>query len=232
MERPRRGSDPEKLPAVPEDIDVTVLPKPVLAELKSLSPGLSLFLMQHLACALNAIDAGDFELGLAHARAARTRGARIATVRETCGIAAYQCEEWAEALSELRTYTRLTGSPEHLPVMADCERGLGRPERALTLARSQDVGRLDVEGRIEMRIVAAGAGRDLGQIEAAVTTLECKELTSKSTAPWSARLRYAYADMLLAAGRAKEAREWFVKAALVDADDLTDAADRAMAIDV
>ena len=217
---------------MPDDIDVTVLPKPVLAELKALSPGLSLFLMQHLTCALNAMEAEDFALGLAHARAARTRGARIAVVRETCGIAAYHCEEWAEALSELRTYARITGSPEHLAILADCERGMGRPERALTLARSQDVGRLDVEGRVEMRIVAAGARKDLGQIEAAVATLECKELTSRSTQPWSARLRYAYADMLLAAGRAKEARDWFVKATLVDADDLTDAADRAMAIDV
>ena len=214
-----------------EDIDVTVLPKPVLAEFKSLSPGLGLFLMQHLAAALNAMESEDFETALAHARAARSRGARIAVVRETCGIAAYQCQQWAEALSELRTYARITGSPEHLAVMADCERGLGRPERALTLARSQDVGRLDAEGRIEMRIVAAGARRDLGQIEAAIATLECKELSSKSTAPWAARLRYAYAEMLLAGGRAKEARDWFVKAALVDADDLTDAADRAMAID-
>ena len=211
---------------------MTVLPKPVLAEFKSLSPGLGLFLMQHLAAALNAMEAGDVETALAHARAARSRGARIAVVRETCGIAAYQNQQWAEALSELRTYARITGSPEHLAVMADCERGLGRPERALTLARSQDVGRLDAEGRIEMRIVAAGARRDLGQIDAAIATLECKELSSKSTAPWSARLRYAYAEMLLAGGRPKEARDWFVKAALVDADDLTDAADRAMAIEV
>ena len=83
-----------------------------------------------------------------------------------------------------------------------------------------------------MRIVASGARRDLGQIDAAIATLECKELASKSDEPWSARLRYAYADALLAGGRNKEARDWFVKATLVDADDLTDAAERAMQIDV
>ncbi len=234
LEEPRakRSGDPEKLPAVPEDIDVSVLPKPVLAELRSLSPGLGNFLMEHLTCAVNAMEAGDFELGLAHARAARSRGARIAVVRETCGLAAYRCEEWAEALSELRTFARITGSSEHLPILADCERGLGRPERALSLARSQEVGRLGVEGRVEMRIVASGARRDLGQLEAAIATLECKELSSKSTEPWSARLRYAYADALLAAGRKAEARDWFVKTALIDADDLTDAADRAVAIEV
>jgi len=218
------------LPPIPEDLDVSVLPKPVLAELKALSPGLSRFLMEHLTCALNAMEAEDWQLGLAHARAARSRGARIAVVRETCGIAAYHCQEWAEALSELRTYTRITGRPDNLPVMADCERGLGRPERALTLARSQDVGRLDVEGRVEMRIVAAGARRDMGQLDAAIATLECKELNSKSTDPWSARIRYAYAEMLLAAGRKDEARDWFVKAALVDAEELTDAAERAVHI--
>ena len=220
------------IPAVPEDIDVSVLPKPVLAELRALSPGLSRFLMDHLTCALNALEAEDYELALAHARAARSRGARIAVVRETCGIAAYRAEQWAEALSELRTFTRITGKPDQLPVMADCERGMGRPERALTLARSQDVGRLDVEGRVEMRIVAAGARKDMGQIDAAIATLECKELTSKSTDPWSARLRYAYADMLLAAGRKEEARDWFVKATLVDEEELTDAAERAVAIEI
>ena len=186
--------------------------------------------MDHLTCAVNASEAEDWPLALAHARAARSRGARIAVVRETCGLAAYRCEEWAEALSELRTYMRITGRPDHLPVMADCERGLGRPERALTLARSKDVGRLDVEGRVEMRIVAAGARRDMGQLDAALATLECKELTSKSTEDWSARIRYAYAEMLLAAGRKEEARDWFVKAALVDPDELTDAAERAVEI--
>ena len=44
---------------------------------------------------------------------------------------------YAEALRELRTVRRLSGSSEHLPIMADCERGLGRPERALALARER-----------------------------------------------------------------------------------------------
>ena len=33
------------------------------------------------------------------------------------------------ALRELRTYRRITGRDDQLPLMADCERGLGRPER-------------------------------------------------------------------------------------------------------
>jgi hypothetical protein len=44
--------------------------------------------------------------------------------------------------------------------------------------------------------------------------------------PWSARLFYAYADALLAAGRTEEARDAFARAAAADADSETDAADR------
>ena len=61
---------------------------------------------------------------------------------------------------------RISGSPDYLPMMADCERGLGRPERALALATSAESGRLDREGKVELLIVAAGARRDLGQADA------------------------------------------------------------------
>jgi hypothetical protein len=49
--------------------------------------------------------------------------------------------------------------------------------------------------------------------------------------PWTARLRYAYADALLAAGREAEAREWFAKAVEADRDGSTDASDRLAALD-
>jgi hypothetical protein len=42
----------------------------------------------------------------------------------------------------------------------------------------------------------------------------------------TARLRYAYADTLLAAGREEEALEWFHRAAAADADGATDAIER------
>nr|BFE80418.1 hypothetical protein GCM10020093_030190 [Planobispora longispora] len=93
-------------------------------------------------------------------------------VREAVGIAAYYAEHFAEALSDLRTARRITGSDEFLPIMADCERGLGRPERALDLVRSKEAERLDREGKIELAIVESGARRDLGQKDAAVVTLQ------------------------------------------------------------
>jgi hypothetical protein len=109
--------------------------------------------------------------------------------------------------------------------MADCERGLGKPLKALALAGSPEVSRLAKAEEIEMRIVASGARRDLGEFDAAVITLTCKELKVKSE-PWSIRLHYAYADALASAGRTEEARQWFALCADLDEDESTDALER------
>jgi hypothetical protein len=110
--------------------------------------------------------------------------------------------------------------------MADCERALGRPERALALARNPAVDRLSADLRAEMTIVEAGARRDLGELDAALRTLEGAPLTSRSRADWVVRLRYAYADTLLAAGRTEDAVAWFHRTAGIDRDHITDAAER------
>jgi hypothetical protein len=56
--------------------------------------------------------------------------------------------------------------------------------------------------------------------------LQVPELHRAVDEPWSARLRYAYADVLDALGRTDEARRWFTAAVQVDSDELTDAAER------
>ncbi len=147
------------------------------------------------------------------------------------GFAAYGVGKYAEALSEFRAARRMTGGVHLWPVMADCERGMGRPERALDMAGEPEVQKLDKAGQVEMRIVAAGARRDMGQTEAAVVTLQSPELASSAIHPWTARLRYAYADVLLAVGREDEAREWFSKALDADRDGTTDASDRLAELD-
>lgn len=91
--------------------------------------------------------------------------------------------------------------------------------------------KLDKAGQVEMRLVAAGARRDMGQLDAAIVTLQSSELASNAVHPWTARLRYAYADALLAAGREDEAREWFGKALEADKDGSTDASDRLAEMD-
>ena len=82
-----------------------------------------------------------------------------------------------------------------------------------------------------MTIVEAGARRDMGQLDAALRTLELAPLTSKSRASWVVRLRYAYADTLEAAGRETDALAWFHRTNAIDADQITDAADRAEALE-
>ncbi|MEU4564752.1 Replicase polyprotein 1ab [Actinoplanes sp. NPDC023936] len=185
---------------------------------------------RHLVAAGQIIDE-DSELALQHAIAARRLASRIAVVREAVGLAAYAAGDWTTAIAELRTYHRMTGRQTHLAELADCERALGRPERAIDLYRGADMAKLEKSGSIELLIVAAGARSDLGQHDAAVAMLQVKELTSEEDAEWAARLRYAYADALLAAGRREEAREWFARAASLDAEQLTDAAERLLELD-
>jgi len=120
----------------------------------------------------------------------------------------------------------MTGDDAYVPVMADCERGLGRPRKALELLGSVPDSSLPPDARVEARIVMAGARRDLGQHEAALLVLQGPDLTTRRTEPWLARLRYAYADTLLDLGRTDEAATWFERAMAADLEGETDAADR------
>ncbi|MGC4870290.1 tetratricopeptide repeat protein [Micromonospora sp. DT53] len=185
---------------------------------------------RHLVATGQLIDENPAE-ALAHALAARRLASRISAVREAVGLAAYHAGEWQSAIAELRTYHRMSGLQSHLAVLADCERALGRPERAIDLFRGADREKLDQAVAIELLIVAAGARGDLGQKDAAVAMLQVPDLTSEATVPWTARLRYAYADALLAVGRREEAREWFSRAADVDTEGETDAAERLLELD-
>ena len=173
----------------------------------------------------------DPEQAYAYSKVALRLASRVAAVREAAGFAAYANQKFSEALAEFRAARRMTGNVDLWPVMADCERGLGRPEKALDMAGAAEVHKLDKAGQVEMRLVAAGARRDMGQLDAAIVTLQSPELASSSVQPWTARLRYAYADALLAAGREGEAREWFAKAVEADKDGSTDASDRLAELD-
>ena len=169
----------------------------------------------------------DPETAYQHALAARARAARLAVVREATGEAAYAAGHYAEALAELRAAKRMNGATAYLPIMADCHRALGHPDQALKLAKSPSVANFAPEAKAEMTLVEAGARRDLGQFDAALRTLEMAPLNSKSRAAWVVRLRYAYADTLLAAGRETDALAWFHRTQAIDGEQITDAAERA-----
>ena len=212
-------------PAIPEEVKATDLDPAVRRDLLGLERQNADEVARHLVMAGNLVDE-DPALALQHARSARQRAGRIAIVREAVGITSYHAGEWAEALSELRAARRMGGGPGLLAVMADCERGMGRPERAIELGRSDEARALDADQAIELSIVVAGARMDLGQAEAAVVTLQTPELDPGKSGSAYGRLFYAYADALLAAGRRSDAITWFLNAAAADVDGETDAEDR------
>ena len=217
-------------PPIPDDITGRELDAFVTNQLKSLPEKLAVRVARHLVAASRLMDS-DPELAYAHTVSARARAARVAVVREASGEAAYAAGNFRDALSELKAARRISGEALYLPMMADCERAIGRPDRAIAMAKDPAVETLDESGQIEMRIVESGARRDLGQTAAAVRSLDGRELRSRSRADWSPRLRYAYAEALLADGQRELAREWFEPAAGVDLNDVTDAADRVAELD-
>ncbi|WP_434618980.1 hypothetical protein [Arthrobacter sp. A5] len=185
----------------------TELDKVTRAQLRTLEENSAEWVSRHLVMAGRLMDV-DPELSFQHALAASRRGGRLAAVREAVGLTAYAAGHYGEALREFRTYRRISGSNEHLPVMADCERGMGRPDRALDLIRSEDAETLDTAGRVELAIVASGARADLGEREAAVAALEIAQLDRNRAFSFSPRLFRAYSDALEAAGRSTEAATW------------------------
>lgn len=178
---------------------------------------------RHLAMVARLID-DDPTLAHQHAIAASRRAGRIGVVRETLGVTAYQTGDFALALRELRTYRRITGSDEQLPLMVDCERGLGRPSRALELARSVDASTLPAGVRAELAIARSGARLDLGQTQEALDELHVPELRKDKAFEWSPALLAAYATVLEDLGRDDEAAEWHALA-----DRAIDALERAHA---
>ncbi|HEY3534021.1 MAG TPA: tetratricopeptide repeat protein [Pedococcus sp.] len=200
-------------------------------QLRTLSKENAEGVAQHLVMVAALLEADDLEGAEAHAETAVRRAGRVPAAREALGLVAYRKGEWARALGEFRTARRLSGSSHLLPIMVDCERGLGRPERALALATSPEARTLGLEDRVELAIVVSGIRRDLGQPDAARLALEIPQLKAVGRKAWSARLSYAYAEALLELGRQDEARDWFARAADLDDDLQTDASERLAELD-
>ncbi|GAA1157520.1 tetratricopeptide repeat protein [Ornithinicoccus hortensis] len=212
-------------------MDTSQLDRAVWQELRTLSKDNAAGVAEHLVAAGLAMGEGDLDRALAHAKTASRRAGRVASVREALGVVHYRRGEWSNALAEFRTARRLSGSNHLLPQMADVERGLGRPERALELAAGPEAESLTRADRVELAIVVSGARRDLGQHEAGAATLRDLARSTRPSQPWAARLFYAYAEALLGLGQDDEAREWFDRALAADAADETDAAERLAELD-
>lgn len=220
-DRPRHD-DPE----IPEEITGRELDKVARSELKTLSKENAERVSQHLVMAGMLIDE-DPALAHRHAQAAARRAGRVSVVRETLAITAYATGDFALALRELRTHRRLSGSNEQLPLMVDCERGLGRPEKALELGRSVDRSTLSVGTRVELAIAMSGARLDLGETEKALLELEIPQLDPTTAYRYSPALFDTYAIVLEDLSRTDEAEVWarradVAAAAIAEADGVED----------
>ena len=231
---PARGARPDRIdraertdrdPRIPDDIHLDDLDPGVLNELRTLPEGLAEMVGRHLLAAEAALLEDDVDRAAAHVQAAHRRAARVSAVREAAGFVAYRQGEYAKALNEFRAVRRMTGNDAFIPILADCERGLGRPERALDLLK--ELRGAPPEVRIEGLIVGAGARADLGQLDAGIVMLRVPELEGDFDPEMQSRLQYAYADLLERSGEVEQARAWFAKAAALDTAELTDAAERA-----
>jgi hypothetical protein len=213
-------------PDIPDDVSPKELDRIALNELKTLSKENAEGVAKHLVMAARLIES-EPALAHQHAISAARRAGRIGVVRETLAITAYAIEDYALALRELRTYRRITGRDDQLPMMVDSERGLGRPERALELGRSVPRASLPVPVQVELAIAMSGARLDLGHPEAALAELEIPQLDPSTAYSYSPGLFDAYATVLEELGRTAEAEEWYSRAevaadALDEGDDEDD----------
>ena len=227
----REGSAPRPAePPLPDEVTGRELDRSVHQQLRTLTKENAEGVARHLVMVAALLEADDLDTAMAHAATAVRRAGRVPAAREALGLVAYRQGDYARALAEFRTVRRLSGSSHLLPLMADCERGLGRHARALELAASPEARSLSEAEKVELAIVVSGVRRDLGQDDAALLALEMPQLRRGPRAGMH-RLHYAYADALLHLGRTDEAREWLLRAVEGDTDNETDAVERLEELD-
>jgi tetratricopeptide (TPR) repeat protein len=208
-------------PEIPEWADPRELDASIRDALRGLDARNAAQVAGHLVVAGTLVD-DDPQTALAHARAARDRASRLAVVREAVGVAAYHAEDYAEAARELRAYRRMSGDQGYRAVLADCERAMGRPEVALRLVSEALAENPDAEETVELRLVEAGARRDLGEDAAARIVLESalggrpdpERLDAEDEG--QLRIAAAYADLLRAQGDEEKADQWLAAVAAID----------------
>jgi tetratricopeptide (TPR) repeat protein len=208
-------------PWIPEEIIFEDLDKSVRFELQTLPESLQERVGRHLLAAEVALGQDDMDSALEHSRQAKKLAGRVAVVREANGTIEYLAGEYSAALNELRAVRRMTGNNDFVAIMADCERGLGRPEKAIEFLKSIPASQMSPETTIEALIVSAGARADMGQVDAALLMLNIGALTSLPPGDLRARMQEAYSVLLEQAGRAGEVQKWRSRAIKSDINAVT-----------
>ena len=192
---------------------VHALPRDVVNELNRVArSGKERQAAARLERAVQLLERGDARGAAAEARKAKAFAPRSASVREVLGMALYEQGSWREALSELQTYRRISGRADQNHLIADADRALGRPERAVPLAEEALAARgVPIEARAEAVIVAASALADMGRFDQALGLLRRVRTRDDVARPEVIRVWYVIADVLQRAGRPREAAEQFRK---------------------
>jgi tetratricopeptide (TPR) repeat protein len=198
----------------------------VVRELRATArPGKGDILVKVFSESAGAFADGDYATAIRLGEQSKHMALRAASVRELLGLAYYRADRWQEAARELSAFRRISGTTEQNPVLADCYRAIGKPDRAVELC--DEIDRRAVEPAVfyEGQIVAAGALADAGRIDDAITRLERLELRPEVAEQHHLRAWYVLGDLLERRGRFTQAREWFEAVASAD-PELTDAPER------
>ncbi len=151
----------------------------------------------------------------------------VAAVRELTGLAAYRAERWTMARIHLKAHFAISGDPEHLPLVMDCDRA-NHKYRAVAktyeeLEEAEPTADTIAEGRIVMASTLADQQKYTEAIDLLVRAGGTKML--KNPAYRHVRLWYALADIFDRSGDQVSARELFARVVLAD-PDAYDAKDR------
>lgn len=193
-------------PVMPKGIEWSMLSRDERDRLRGLSKEHAENIGLHMLAAYSLADT-DPQWALQHAQWIAKQASRIDMARETLAFLAYRQGDYKLALREFKTAFRMNGFLDYLPFIADCERGLGHPERAIEVALSDDAKQLRGESKAEMFLVLAGAQGDLGNWDKAIDIVHTLGRSRGISGEYRMRALQAEQNFLEQAGRLEESAQ-------------------------
>ena len=191
-------------PKMPKGIEWSMLSTDDRERLRGLSKDHAENIGLHILAAYT-LEERDPELALEHAKWVAHQASRIDFARETLAFVAYRQGDYKLALREFRTAFRMNGFLDYLPFIADCERGMGEPKKAIETAMSDDAKYLRGESKAEMFLVYAGALGDLELWNKAIEIVHTLGRSKGLAGEYRMRAVQAEQYFLEQAGRSDEA---------------------------
>ena len=191
-------------PKMPKGIEWSMLSTDDRERLRGLSKEHAENIGLHILAAYT-LEERDPELALEHAKWVTHQASRIDFARETLAFVAYRQGDYKLALREFRTAFRMNGFLDYLPFIADCERGMGEPKKAIETAMSDDAKYLRGESKAEMFLVYAGALGDLELWDKAIEIVHTLGRSKGLAGEYRMRAVQAEQYFLEQAGRSDEA---------------------------